>query len=84
MANANLPSGVAPYNPNQAASTTTDTSATTIGGLLGTAAVGTATGLTSAASGLTSAASGLTSAASGVASTATQSVASVYSAFSNV
>jgi len=74
MANANLPSGVAPYNPNQAASTT---AVTTIGGLLGTAAVGTATGLTSAAT-------GLTSAASGVASTATQSVASVYSAFSNV
>jgi len=70
MANANLPSGVAPYNPNQAASATTDAPATTVGGLLGTAAAGTATGLTSAAS--------------GVASTATQSVASVYSALSNV
>lgn len=74
VSNANLPSGVAPYNPSQAVSSS---AATGISGLLGRAAAGTATGLTSTASGLTSAASGLTGAA-------TQSAASVYSAFSNV
>jgi hypothetical protein len=77
VANANLPTGVAPYNPNQAASTTA-----------AVAAAGAASSLTSAASSLTSAASGaassLTSAASGIASTATQSVASVYSSLSNL
>jgi hypothetical protein len=67
VSNASLPSGVAPYNPSQAVSST---AATGISGLLGRAAAGTATGLTSAASGITG--------------TATQSVASVYSALSNV
>uniref|UniRef100_A0A6C0JXS4 Uncharacterized protein n=1 Tax=viral metagenome TaxID=1070528 RepID=A0A6C0JXS4_9ZZZZ len=67
VSNANLPSGVAPYNPSQAVSSS---AATGISGLLGRAAAGTTTGLTSAASGFTG--------------TATQSVASVYSALSNI
>jgi hypothetical protein len=65
--NANLPAGVAPYNPSQAVSSS---AATDISGVLGRAAAGTATGLTSAASGVTK--------------TATQSVSSVYSALSNI
>jgi hypothetical protein len=70
VSNANLPSGVAPYNPSQAVSSTTNAASTDISGVLGRAAAGTATGLTSAASGVTS--------------TATQSVSSVYSALSNI
>lgn len=66
MANKNLPAGVAPYNPSQAVSST----GRGISGVLGTAIVGTTSGLTSAASGVTS--------------TATQSVASVYSSLSNL
>jgi len=68
VANANLPAGVAPYNPSQAVSATT--TMTGVSGLLGTAVAGTSSGLTSAASGVTS--------------TATQSVASVYSSLSNL
>ena len=70
VSNANLPSGVAPYNPSQSVSSTTNAASTDISGLLGRAAAGTATGLTSSASGVTS--------------TATQSVSSVYSALSNI
>ena len=73
VANANLPAGVAPYNPSQSISST-DASGLT------SAASSAASGLTSAAS---SAASGLTSAASGLTSTATQSVASIYSSLSS-
>jgi hypothetical protein len=69
VANENLPSGVAPYNPNQAASTTA-APATGASEILGTAVADTT--------------SGLTSAASGVARTTTQSVASVYSSLSNI
>jgi len=70
VSNANLPSGVAPYNPSQAVSSTTNAASTDISGVLGRAAAGTATSLTSAASGVTK--------------TATQSVSSVYSALSNI
>jgi len=78
VANANLPTGVTPYNPSQAVSSTA----------AGSASAGVAAAAAAAASSLTGAASGaassLTSAASGVTRTATQSVASVYSSLSNL
>jgi hypothetical protein len=40
VSNANLPSGVAPYNPSQAVSSTTNAASTGISGLLGRAAAG--------------------------------------------
>ena len=71
VANANLPDGVAPYNPNQAVSVSSSAPGTaSVTGVLGTA--------------VSDSASNFKSAASGVASTATQSVASVYSSLSNV
>jgi len=73
VANADLPAGVAPYNPSQAVSVTSSSSSSssTIGSMISDI-------------GSSAANTDITSAASGIASTATQSVASVYSSLANL